>query len=349
MEKLNRLTLFVVFVLFVAPLAGAQIYTVTDLGSLGGNDIYTIPTGINDLGRVVGVASATGDADRHAFLWTKISGMQDLGTLGGANVGNGTVSIAYGINDFDQVAGASVTTGNASEHAFLWTKTSGLQDLGTLGGGNSFGYAINDREQVAGLSITPTGDTHAFRWTRADGMQDLGTLGGLVSVAFGINDLGHVVGFSYTTSYFNPHAFLWTEAEGMKDLGTLGGATSVATGINAFGQVVGYSLIDGGVTHAFLWTKIGGMHDLGAPGASSFATGINAFGQVVGYSLPGPAFLWTEEAGIQDLNSLIPADSGWFLQYAFAINLWGQIVGEGTINGQSHAFLLTPKSLRPTH
>jgi probable HAF family extracellular repeat protein len=37
--------------------------------------------------------------------------------------------IAYGINDFDQVAGASVTIGNESEHAFLWMKRSGMQDF----------------------------------------------------------------------------------------------------------------------------------------------------------------------------------------------------------------------------
>lgn len=43
-----------------------------------------------------------------------------------------------------------------------------------------------------------------------------------------------------------------------------------------------------------------------------------------------------------DLNSLIPAVSGWELQFAGSINDAGQIVGQGRINGQSHAFLLTP-------
>jgi probable HAF family extracellular repeat protein len=44
-----------------------------------------------------------------------------------------------------------------------------------------------------------------------------------------------------------------------------------------------------------------------------------------------------------DLNNLIPANSGWFLQAANAINDKGQIVGEGTLNGQIEAFLLTPQ------
>ncbi len=45
---------------------------------------------------------------------------------------------------------------------------------------------------------------------------------------------------------------------------------------------------------------------------------------------------------MQDLNSLIPAGSGWALSVARDINDAGQIVGEGVINGQQRAFLLTP-------
>jgi probable HAF family extracellular repeat protein len=43
-----------------------------------------------------------------------------------------------------------------------------------------------------------------------------------------------------------------------------------------------------------------------------------------------------------DLNSLIPAGSGWVLTGANAINNRGQIVGSGVLNGQTQAFLLTP-------
>ena len=41
---------------------------------------------------------------------------------------------------------------------------------------------------------------------------------------------------------------------------------------------------------------------------------------------------------MQDLNGLIPANSGWFLSTANAINNAGQVTGQGTINGESHAF-----------
>ncbi len=47
--------------------------------------------------------------------------------------------------------------------------------------------------------------------------------------------------------------------------------------------------------------------------------------------------------GMLDLNHLIPANSGWLLQFANAINDQGQIAGYGTLNGQTEAFLLTPQ------
>jgi hypothetical protein len=43
-----------------------------------------------------------------------------------------------------------------------------------------------------------------------------------------------------------------------------------------------------------------------------------------------------------DLNTLIPANSGWYLQFTASINNAGEIAGQGTINGEVHAFLLTP-------
>ena len=45
---------------------------------------------------------------------------------------------------------------------------------------------------------------------------------------------------------------------------------------------------------------------------------------------------------LYNLNDLIPANSGWTLQAATAINDRGQIAGYGVINGQTHAFRLDP-------
>jgi probable HAF family extracellular repeat protein len=90
------------------------------------------------------------------------------------------------------------------------------------------------------------------------------------------------------------------------------------------------------------------MQDLGIlGGTNSLALGINKAGQVVGAAdTTGDsavhAFLWTKTVGLQDLNNLIPANSGWTLAWASAINKAGQIVGDGIINGQIHGFLLAP-------
>jgi probable HAF family extracellular repeat protein len=83
----------------------------------------------------------------------------------------------------------------------------------------------------------------------------------------------------------------------------------------------------------------------------SRAAGINTAGQVVGSSYAAPyttrAFLYS--GGVMtDLNTLLPAGSGWVLQSANAINDHGQIVGQGTHNGQTHAFLLTLTDTKQT-
>jgi uncharacterized membrane protein len=100
------------------------------------------------------------------------------------------------------------------------------------------------------------------------------------------------------------------------------------------------------------------MRDLGAlPGDTfSAASKINFFGLVIGisgntvafddvdnrYEVTGRPFIWSETAGMQDLNNLISTSSGWVLNSATGINIWGQIVGEGTLSGKAHGFLLTP-------
>jgi probable HAF family extracellular repeat protein len=91
------------------------------------------------------------------------------------------------------------------------------------------------------------------------------------------------------------------------------------------------------------------MTDLGTLGGdTSAAYAINASGEVVGTSITtstSDAFLYTTSSGMIDLNSLLPAGSGWDLQVATAINDSGQVVGFGmNPEGQQEAFLLDTAS-----
>jgi probable HAF family extracellular repeat protein len=338
----------------------------------GTRDLGTLPTGtfsraaaINDLGAVVGQAdgptaltliSISGDVLQavcnvnQPFVWTDRRGMQGLGIVLLPNGGLpyyyeyyyygcdfGTPSTyATAVNDLGQIV-ASNDDFDTYEWGFLWTSKTGLQIVPqTLLDWQNRVAAINNRGQFAGarspsvlfIDLHP----HAAVW-RENVEIDLGTLAGAdpsdpmfysyCSEANGINDLGQIVGWSTTTQgtyrtecSFSPiHAVSWTSATGIQDLGTLSGSTSsIAYAVNVQGQVIGSS------GDTLYWDSDARM-----------------------YKLAGRPFIWTQASGIQDLNYLISGNSGWVLNSATAINIWGQIVGLGTRNGNPHGFLLTPK------
>jgi probable HAF family extracellular repeat protein len=313
-------------VFFIA-LRASPSYSVNDLGTLGSSS--AIGFKINNSGTAVGWAE-TVDGYSQAFQSVNGGPLQPLASISASD------SYASGINSAGVIAGTAYV--NGQPHGVIWSgaigNAPGTSDLGA----GIFVTGINDPGIVIG------GNGHAFILTNGV-YSDLGVLlGGDWSSASGINQSGTVVGDSSVSSG-NFRGFVWNPQSGMVELGTLGGLNSHATAINNSGEVVGHASLPSGYEHAF--SAVGAiMTDLGTLGGSSYAYGINDSGTIVGYSWPASsdnphAFVYLNGIMI-DLNSLVPSGAGWQLVEAYGINNAGQIVGEGLLNGQSHAFRLDP-------
>jgi probable HAF family extracellular repeat protein len=326
-------------------------YTVTDLGALQGGP-FSQATGISNNDFVSGF-SILPDGTTHAFLWTRETGMQDIGIpgLGGPNANSG----AYGVNERGQASGGAEITPSTQNldpngedfcgygtHliclAFLW-HNGVMTPLPTLGGNNGEAGQINNRGEIAGNaenstmdSTSPTPKVQVLQekpviWRNGE-IKELDTFrGDPDGWAFGINDNGQVVGASGICSILNQdtvvyilsrHALLWGNGT-VTDLGSLGGngtfgPGNVALELNNQSQVVGASDL-----------KPSDMQ------ASDPEVDTNYH-----------AFLWTRETGMQDLHTLpgvgtpLPdADS-----VGLGINDQGQVVGTSfDASGNPRAFL----------
>ena len=127
-------------------------------------------------------------------------------------------------------------------------------------------------------------------------------------------------------------------------------------GINDSGQVVGggyVSTTGNGAFHAYRFdiNGSGAIVNLGALSSGNYseAQGINSAGEIVGLSNLSSggstlhAFVYTTSGQMEDLNSLIPATSGWTLEDATAVNASGWIVGFGVNSASAtDGFLLEP-------
>jgi probable HAF family extracellular repeat protein len=301
---------------------------ITDLGTLGGNQVMAI--GVNNRGQIVGGSTTAtpdpycffGTFQLHAFLWQR-GQMQDLGTLGGNCTYIGGIDNAVNpINERGQVVGASTTsavanplTGVPTLDPYVWEEGKGMTDLGTLGGAFGAAEEINNSGQIVGRSSiaadpgacinTDANDPncHPFLWDKGT-MTDLATqtIGASVYFVRMLSDSGDIVGEGAFPD--EPvEALLWRERVAT-DLGNLGDCYSGAFAINSRSQIVGYTKsCDGNTIRAFLW----------------------------------------EKGSMVDLNLLIPAGSSLFLEWGAYLNERGEIVGNGiNANGDLHGFRLIP-------
>jgi probable HAF family extracellular repeat protein len=332
-------------------------YTLIDLGTLGGRQSYLnfYAQVLNRHGMIAGFADTpAGDPHfpnfdscanpdclvSHAIV-RRNGIVTDLGALT-----PDTSSAALWVSDSGMVAGVSGNgltdplLGVPEIRGVLW-KDYQINDLGTLGGNESFASAVNSRGTVVGVAANGIPDdfsffgwgtqARAFAW-RNGAMRDLGTLGGPDAFAVTINDRGQIAGNSYTDSTPNPTTgiptvdpFLWQDGR-IVDLGTLGGTFGVVNAMNLRGQVAGDSnLVGDNASHPFLWDGER-MIDLGSFGGNfGDVTAMNDSGDVVGsMNLAGDdmwhAFFW-HNGTLTDLGTLDKCSTAW------GINNRGQIVG----------------------
>lgn len=363
---------------FLPARAGAASYAITELGTLG--EAPTFALDVNNNRQVSGNSTITTEAATaegatgsrlRAFSWTSGT-MTNLGALPGATTNR--FARGYAINDSGVVVGEF---NNDASRAFVYTPSSfSMSGLTRLAGDNDRGVAqdINNAGVIVGVSSNGTAN-RATKWTNNGTSyvpSDLGSIDGTTTTsarANALNQNGAAAGFSRDASAATSQATLWTGGT-VTDLGSLGDGNrfsqafglsggNVVVGSSSTGQTVGQligSSSSTSITRAFVWES-GVMSELSPfnlytptnNGATtnyhSVAMDINDVGLVVGNSQrvagsAAVATLWENDLAI-DLNTLIPAGSGWNLLSAEGINDAGDIAGYGTFNGQTRAFLLT--------
>jgi probable HAF family extracellular repeat protein len=172
----------------------------------------------------------------------------------------GDYSVAFGINDSDEVVGVSGEDENTPAFPFLWRRGNFVR-LPSFGG-NAFAAAINNRGHVVGwFRVVDT----IHSWLYADGQStDIGTIpsvpinGAPRIIAGALNIFDDIVGtFLPDSNSGYGFAFLWSRGT-MVDLNSFlptnsGWVLYGATGINDLGQIVGDGTHNG-LNRAFLLT-----------------------------------------------------------------------------------------------
>lgn len=322
-------------------------YTLKDLGALPGDSASTVSRGLNGVspfggnplnnaGQVAGTSF-----EPSAFTATLFSNgtATNLNTLGSSS------SLAIAVNATAQVVGEEMNSVCNCNHAFLYSNGS-MQDINdnSLFPNGSAAIGINKSGQIVGGGNINSSTVHAFLYSNGK-MTDINPFNGSSSNAVSINDSGQIIGSSGNTNLTGT----WLLSNGTV---TVLSQTTISFFINNNGQIVGQNSSEHGALYSNgTWTDLG----KGPPGATGGAAfGINLSGQIVGFAgFPGSshpfrpavqhAVMFTN-GGAVDLNSLIPPNSGYVLNFAVAINDSGQIAVDAT-NGskQKRAVLLTPK------
>jgi probable HAF family extracellular repeat protein len=312
--------------------SGSTTTVIPALGTNAKGLDFTSPVAVNDSGEIIGASTQSGGGGA-------LTGFIDVG----GTVTNSDLifsGIPLGLNDSGVIVGADSTLDTLVRYNGTAQVLNGLTADTTKVG---LAFGINNSGVVAGSSSIAGSTTKSplidvVEWPANSATPtDLGGVAGLpVNIAFAINNGGDAVGYG-----FNPVDDTSTTKINVDDqngsivLGLPYPVITTGEGSEFFsGEALLYSAKS---------NKIIGLGDLG--GGFSMAEAINDSGDVVGMSLDSSgdyhAFLYNGTAMV-DLNSLLPAGSGWDLINADGINSAGDIVGYGDDDGLLEGFVLTP-------
>jgi uncharacterized membrane protein len=202
---------------------------------------------LNGHGQVVGLLLGRNTATWQAFVWSQATGLQPLGTLGGAR------SSASGISEAGLIVGNAQLAGSTADdvgHAFIYDTHAAhpaLEDLNARA--RTPGWVLRGANDVNETYVvghgTHDGQRRAFRMRLATGeVDDLGTLGAGTSVGWAVDGAGDVIGWVAKDAHSNLAVVYGAGLGGLRALNDFvdpaqGWILEQANGINAHGAIVG--------------------------------------------------------------------------------------------------------------
>lgn len=315
------------FIAVMGPLAAPAAEPSRACANVARYDVVTLPfnpTLINPSGVVAGVTDL-----RRTVIWRRESGVEELSVPDGFTFIEPVAVMPGGevlINAFD-AEGRRRGAFTYSHHRFV-----------ALAGQQTWAHGVGAPGVIVGEWVPAGGKTTAaVYWSNAVPHSIDLCCGGILKAA---NARGTMIGEAYDDRG-HYHAFSFSHADGPHILDPLD-AYSAAVAINDAGHILlqvrseGYLYQEGRPRRLEL-----------APKGYNSVQALNNCDVVVGGHGPVAvryrAFLWSQAAGFAELNTFLPADSGWRLGTATAINDRGEIVGRGKLRGAEGGFLLIPQ------